>query len=194
MTTVLGVQGDGWSAIGADSLVSDDDGRRYPLGPSTSKIVQRGHYYIAAAGEVRALNILAYVFNPPQPGARSGSKLDRFMISKFVPEMKNAFEDQGYAPSDTKVSAEQGSSVMVSVNGTLYHFGYDYSWIRNTAGVYYAGSGGDVAIGALTALHPEPFEKTEQQDAVEIIKFAIDVASMYDIGTESPSTVIVDNA
>ena len=192
MTTILAVQGDGWAVLGADSLVSDSDGRRYPLGTATSKIVRRGRYHIAAAGDVRGLNILEHVLEPPDPGKKIGPRLDRFIVSKFIPAMRQSFEDHGYAPSDRKEQAEQGSSVVMTVNGTVYHIGYDYSWLRNDLGVYFAGSGGDVGVGALTALCGGDFRSLTTKSAIENIEFAIEVASMYDIGTESPSTVIVD--
>lgn len=192
MTTILAVQGDGWAALAADSLVSDDAGRRFPLGASTQKIVKRGPYYIAAAGDVRGLNILAYVMELPAPGTRTGSKLDKFIVSKFIPAMKGAFEQHGYAPSDRKEQAEQGSSIIIIVNATVYHIGYDYSWLRNDFGVYYAGSGGDVAVGAFTAICDDSMRELDAESTADCMRYSIEIAAMFDIATECPVMTVID--
>lgn len=152
MTTVLAAQGDGWAVVGFDSLVSDEAGRVFFLGQGSSKIAKNGPYLLGAAGDVRAINILAHSFVPPKPGNIVGARLDRFITSKFVPELRSCFEEHGYAAREAKERATHGSVVLVIVNGAIYEIDEDYSWVRDASGVYAAGSGGDFALGAMHAL------------------------------------------
>jgi ATP-dependent protease HslVU (ClpYQ) peptidase subunit len=152
MTTIIAAQGDNWAVIGYDSLVSDEAGRSFVLGRGSSKIVKNGQYLLGAAGDVRAINILAHVFNPPKANELVGVRLDKFITSKFVPALRACFEDQGYAPQQSKETAQHGSVVIVVVNGTAYEIDEDYSWVRDVTGVYTAGTGGDFALGAMYAM------------------------------------------
>ena len=93
MTTIAAVQGDGWSVIGYDSRVSEEDGRSYILPKDNAKVFKNGHYIIGVAGDMRAINILAHVFKPPTCTATTlGIKLDKFMTAVFIPELKETFE------------------------------------------------------------------------------------------------------
>jgi hypothetical protein len=70
MTTIVAVQGDGWAVVGADSRISDE-GRIYSMAKGCGKIVRNADYLFGAAGDLRAINILEHVFNPP-PKVKSG--------------------------------------------------------------------------------------------------------------------------
>jgi len=59
-----------------------------------------------------------------------------------------------------------------------------YSWDRDIRGIYYGGSGGDVALGVMEALHIDKAKTPEQ--AEKIIRRAIEVACMWDIYTSAP--------
>jgi hypothetical protein len=85
VTTIVAVQGPSWAVVGFDSQVTEEGGRSYTLGRGSSKVVKNGPYLLGAAGDVRAINILAYAFTPPKPGPITGIRLDRFVTSKFVP-------------------------------------------------------------------------------------------------------------
>ena len=152
MTTILAVQGDTWAVIGFDSQVSDESGRSFTLGRGSTKVAKNGQYLIGAAGDVRAINILAHVFVPPKPGDITGLRLDRFITSKFIPALRQCFEEQGYAPRDSKERVMHGSVILVVVNGSIYEIDEDYSWVRDSSGVYAAGTGGDYALGAFYAM------------------------------------------
>jgi len=58
MTTLVGVQGNGWCVLGADSKASDIDGSYIYM--RDSKIFANGPTLIAGSGAVRGLNILEY--------------------------------------------------------------------------------------------------------------------------------------
>ena len=181
MTTVLAVQGDGWAVVGFDSLVSDDNGRTFVLGQGSSKVAKNGPYLLGAAGDVRAINILAHAFTPPKPGNIVGARLDRFITSKFVPELRSCFEDHGYASRELKERATHGSVVLAAINGVIYEIDEDYSWVRDASGIYAAGTGGDFAMGALYAMLGEQTASNVAIDKVKkMIKEAISIAIRLD--------------
>ena len=70
MTTIIGIQGESFTLICADSQISDVDDNGYAtqvvtMREGTGKVQSNGRYLIGAAGDVRAINILHHAFTPP---------------------------------------------------------------------------------------------------------------------------------
>jgi len=138
---------------------------------------------------MRAINILHHVFQPPQfTASLKGKKLDQFITSKFVPALRECFEKQGYAvPTEKETSshlAEHGSTVMVSVNGSIYIVDGDYSWTADSTGIYAMGTGSPYALGALQALVSNKTLTPAQ--AKKVALKAISIAAKNDPYTGSP--------
>lgn len=193
MTTIVGVQGDGFSAIVTDSRISSfgEDGYAYQvttLSQSSAKVASNGSYLLGAAGDVRAINILHHAFVPPPPPPNlSGKKLDQFITVKFIPALRECFEKQGYAAPERDNSshiAEHGSTVLLSVNGIIYVIDGDYSWTSDVNGVYSLGTGSSYALGALSVLlgTKERTVKACKDAAMKALK----IAALYDPYTGSP--------
>ena len=178
MTTLIAVQGDGWAVAACDSRYSDDN-QVYLAGGGAAKLSRVGDYLLGAAGDLRAINILSYLFQPPKPGLLFDSKLDRFFVRSFIPALRKCFEENGYA-ADDKGKASHGSIVLAVVNGVAYQVDSDYSWCRDARGVYGFGTGGPYALGALSVLLPA--EKTVQ-NTKKAVRKAVQIASQYDIYT-----------
>jgi hypothetical protein len=66
LTTIAAIQGEGWAVIGYDSRVTEDN-RIFVLPKDSGKVVKNGHYIFGAAGDMRAVNLLAHTFKPPVP-------------------------------------------------------------------------------------------------------------------------------
>lgn len=187
MTTIIAAQGEKWAVVGYDSLVSDEGGRSFILGRGSSKVVKNGQYLLGAAGDVRAINILAHVFAPPKPNELIGTRLDKFVTSKFIPALRACFEDQGYAPRESKETAQHGSVVLVAVNGTIYEIDEDYSWVRGSTGIYTAGTGGDVALGAMHAMsNDRSFDEIGLDGTKKIIRECLAIAVKLDNQSGGP--------
>lgn len=175
MTTLVAIQGDGWSVIGCDSRASDEDGRYMDL--ATHKIVNNNGILIAVSGASRGGNIAQFGWKPPKP--RVNEDLDKFMTKKFIPSLRKEFIAAGFEGKEDGDSAGHDSSLIVSVAGVIYPIFNDYSWDREARNVYYAGSGGDVALGALEALG---FDKVKTPAAAEkVLRKAIEIACKHDI-------------
>lgn len=190
MTTIVGIQGDGFAVVGTDSRISSlgSDGNAYQvstLGTGSSKIAQNGKYLLGAAGDVRALNILHHAFVPPAPLPNiTGKKLDQFITMRFVPVLRDVFEEAGYAPSTKDEQAEQGSTILVVVNSVIYIIESDYSWTSESNGIYAIGSGAPYALGAIQALMPKT-PPTPQQSKNIAIK-ALNITAKFDPYTGPP--------
>jgi ATP-dependent protease HslVU (ClpYQ) peptidase subunit len=194
MTTIIGVQGDGFSVICTDSRVSTMDEGGFAsqimtLGKNSSKVATNGKYLLGAAGDVRAINIIQHVFQPPiPPPGLLGSKLDQFFTTKFIPALRSCFEIQGYASperDDSSHIAEQGSTIICSIHGSIYVVDGDYSWTSDVTGLYALGTGSAYALGAMAILFNKKKTLNPTQIKALCLK-AIAVATKYDPYTGSP--------
>jgi ATP-dependent protease HslVU (ClpYQ) peptidase subunit len=190
MTTIVAVQGPSWAVVGFDSRVTEDTGRSYTLGRGSAKVVKNGQYLLGAAGDVRAINILAYAFQPPKALDLTGIRLDRFMTSKFVPALRECFEDHGYAVKESKEQATHGSTVLAIINGQIYEIDEDYAWVRDTTGIYSFGSGGDYAIGAMFAKAGDDVASLNMVDVQKLIRESLHIAAKLDIGSGPPFHIL----
>lgn len=194
MTTIIGIQGPDYALACTDSRISTMDEGGYAsqittLGVNSSKIAQNGKYFLGAAGDMRAINILHHAFVPPSPVPANitGKKLDNFITTRFVPALRECFEKQGYAAPERDVSnhiAEHASTIMVIVSGTIYVIDGDYSWTSDVNGVYALGTGASYALGALNVLLPP--KKITLPQAKKIAMKAVSIASKYDPYTGAP--------
>lgn len=191
MTTVVGIQGEGFALLATDSRISsfDDKGSAYQyttLGGGSSKVAVNGKYLLGAAGDVRAINILHHAFHPPLCAPTlKGKRLDTFLTTKFIPALRHCFEEHGYSvPHEDKSHlAEHDSTIIIAINGTIYIVEGDYSWTNDATGLYAAGTGSSYALGALQALnHKNP---TPQQAKTIALK-ALNIATKYDPYTGAP--------
>ena len=194
MTTIVAIQGDGFTVVGADTRITSYDTNGVPyqytnLGNGMSKVATKGKYLLGAAGDVRAINILHHVFQPPPVAPNlKGKKLDSFVTGKLIPAIRQCFDAQGYsAPehgTDRVHRAEQDSTVVVAVNGVVYFIESDYSWTSESNGFYACGSGSDYALGALHALVAGKTLSMHQAKQTTIKALA--AAAKFDPGTGGP--------
>jgi ATP-dependent protease HslVU (ClpYQ) peptidase subunit len=103
--------------------------------------------------------------------------------------MRKVFIDGGYDMKEDGDAAEHDSSFLVVVRGTIYPIFEDYSWDRDSRGMYYSGSGGDIALGAMEALLLE-YPYIEAEAAESVVRNAIAIASKWDIHTAQPIIVM----
>jgi ATP-dependent protease HslVU (ClpYQ) peptidase subunit len=191
MTTLAAYQGDGWAVIGADSRATDDTGRIFDL--SNHKIVENGAYLIAVSGSSRGGNIAQQGWVPPKPPLTNDvNKLDVFMTKKFIPQLRKAFINAGFDGKEDGEAAWQDSGFLVVVNGIIYPIFNDYSWDRDIRGIYYSGSGGDVALGAMAALNIQ--DSQDEHEASQILYKAIEKATEFDAYTSAPIHIRIQYA
>lgn len=174
MTTIVGVQREHGCIIVTDSRIVGE-GKIY-LHPNMAKAVEYNNYIVAAAGDLRGLQITLHAWNPPAITAKDKKNLYEFVINKVAPSLKKKLIDEGI--DFTKSSDDDDKfelSVLIAVNGTLFEIDDDFSVTMSQAGLYAIGSGGDYALGALYA----------GADPVEAVR----IASLNNNGTSAPFNV-----
>jgi ATP-dependent protease HslVU (ClpYQ) peptidase subunit len=183
LTTIAAIQGPSWAAIAYDSRVTEEN-RIFVLPKDAGKVVKNGQYIFGAAGDMRAVNLLAHTFKPPVPSPTEvGTKLDKFMASKFVPALKQCFDDAQYGEK-----GEQDSSVLAVIHGRIYEIGNGYDWCLDESGLYALGSGADYALGAM---HSEvEGKKLTLPTARGIVRRAVEIACRLDPSTGAPVQVV----
>jgi ATP-dependent protease HslVU (ClpYQ) peptidase subunit len=174
MTTLVAIQGDGWSVLGCDSRLSDEHGR-FQIA-KTPKIVENNTVLIAGCGSSRASNVLHYGYVQPKPTIKED--LNTYMTTKFIPQMRKNFISAGIDMKEDGDVAQIDGGFLVSVKGQVFSVSEDYSWDTDIRNVYVMGSGGDVALGALAALGVEKIKTINQADTM--IRKAIAIAIKYD--------------
>lgn len=199
MTTIVGVQGDGFCIATADSRISETEGDGFlisqivGLKESNSKLGINGKYILGAAGDLRAINILHHAFSPPTPApSLKGKKLDHFVTVKFIPALRECFEHHGYALPDNDGKshiAEHSSTVFIAINGCIYIVGGDYSWISDSNGLFAIGTGAQYALGAMYASMPKG--KLSINLAKKIALKGVSIAAKFDPYTGAPYHTLV---
>jgi hypothetical protein len=149
---------------------------------ATHKIVENNGILIAGSGAGRGSNIMQFGWKAPRPTA--GVNLDFGVTQTFIPAMRKVFIDAGYDMKEDGDAAAHDSSFLISVKGVIYPIFEDYSWDRDTRGVYYSGSGGDIALGALEAQAVQRLTKPELVE--KAVRKAISIAGQWDIYTAEP--------
>ena len=174
MTTLVAIQGDGWSVMGCDSRLSDEHGR-FQIA-KTPKIVDNNGILIGGCGSSRASNVLHYGYMQPKPTIKED--LNTYMTQKFIPAMRKNFVDAGIDMKEDGDVAQIDGGFIISVKGQVFSVSEDYSWDTDVRNVYVMGSGGDVALGALAALGVEKVNTIKE--AERMIRKAISIAIQYD--------------
>lgn len=189
MTTVAAVQGDGWAVVGADSRVLSGT-RIYSMTRKGGKIASRGSFLIVGSGDVRALNIVLYAFEPPDDiPAGTGRKLDTFFTREVIPQLRRLFDEHKYKVTDTE---DDVFEFIFVVNGVIYLVDKYFTWVRDSSGLYSMGSGGEYAIGVLQA-HKRWHrpKKMDLDDAKLAVREALEISAVLDSGTAAPFNVRV---
>lgn len=195
MTTIIGLQGDGWCVIGADSRITSMDEHGFILSQqvlpeSSSKLISKNGYIIGAAGDVRAINILHHVYEPPVlPKSKQTDGIDQFITKTVVPRLRECFDQQGYSPPDKSErdhQAQQDSTVLIALKARIYIIDNDYSWAQDNTGIYTIGTGSQYARGALNILIGNTTQNLTQEKAIRAVTRALKVSSDHDPYTGPP--------
>lgn len=166
MTTVVAVETHAGVTFAADTRVSG----MYTNDGWVNKVVRNGRFGFAAAGYLRAIQVMEYAKLPDIPKG-DGAVIDRFVTVELIPAMLSAFED-AKTPDETL----KESVLLAAVGGRAYEVCYDGSWTRSPLGFLAVGSGYAFALGAL-ANGATP-------------KAAVETASTFDTGTNGDVRIV----
>lgn len=180
MTTLIAFQHEDFCLIAADTQTTgyDISSDCSPMG----KIAKNGKYLVSAAGLVRGMNLIQHAFNPPAaPRTSKPEVLDKFIVSTFVPALRQTFIKSGYDVKNEGSVASHENDFIVAVNGTLYFIDEVYGVERTKNKIYASGTGMKLALGAADALGLEDVD--DYEEAMEILEQAVKSAIKYDINS-----------
>jgi len=195
MTTIAAIQGDGWVVMGADSQATYYEYRNLYM--KDHKVVDNNGILIAGCGLGRGMNLLQKGWKAPKPPRANmdKDKLDAWMVTKFIPGMRQLFIDGGYDMKDDAEYATFENVFLVSVQGELYVIDEDYSLDRDARNYFTSGSGGDFAQASLyTAAKMGKKIFTDIEVAKKAMETAIDAAKEFDVNSGGESRIYVQEA
>ena len=168
MTTIIGMQWPWGCEIAADGRTSDD-GRPFN-GRSMVKVVARGEYLLAPAGNGGACDYITHAWRPP---AYKGGDVYEFLVAQFSPTLQKALNTNGFVGQKDD---DAGAPMLVAVAGEVYQIASDGTVMEDADGLYGIGTGAPYAIGAIEA-------GAELEEALRI-------AERFDIYTGAPFTIL----
>lgn len=172
MTCIVGLVSEGITYMGGDSSASDG----YTVDAiATPKVFKTGEYLIGWCGSFRFAQIIQYMTGFTSP---SGRDIDAFMAVEFAAEIRKSLKTNKY---DVK---KNESDLLVGLRGRLYRLQTDFSIIRVRTSYDVIGSGTDVALGALHALHPYDIAPRER------VMAALKAATVHGPFIRGPYTII----
>jgi len=172
MTTIVAVVKNGNVTIGADSQVTD--GARPSVHANMQKITKNNGWLIAGSGDSQPCDILQHVFVPPIPTIKERENLYKFMITRFIPAMRECLDENGWKKDEN--DKDSGFNMLFAFDGEVFDIGNDFSVLLNSDGIYGVGSGSPFAIGALYA--------------GASVEKALEIAANNDIYTSGPFQIL----
>lgn len=173
MTTIVGIQGNGWTVMAADSQITDENSKI--ISSATPKIINKSNILIGLRGDARPGDIVAYNWTPP----RVSGDPQEWVVGKMIPSIMKAFDKNSYDYTDK----DADFSFMVSVKGVLFDIGSDLSISCSDYDIYAVGSGKDIALGSAYSTYKN---KEDIQHGIVVAIQAVEAACVYDIHTSKP--------
>lgn len=186
MTCIVALRDNNKVYMGGDAAASDDKtGLIFQrIDPKVFKV---GQYGIGFIDSFRMGQILQYSWVPPKYTLTAGNKnLDKFMRTKFVDSVKEAFRESGYGIfSGNSEDGDQGGVFLVSVAGTGRIFTVDSDFHIGEVDVPYMaeGSGQELALGSLYSTYAV---KTSRKR----VRMALEAAAKFNMSVRPPFTII----
>ena len=182
MTCIVAIAQNGTVYMGSDHAASDDK-TGWIISRKEQKCFKAGQYGIAFTDSFRMGQILQYAWTPPKyTPTKTNSGLDKFMRTKFIESVKDAFRSGGYG-SQVSGQEDEGGIFIVGVCGRLFTVDEDFHVGENVVNYMAEGSGGQLALGALHAT------KNQKNPRLRL-KAALEAATEFNMSVAPPYTYI----
>lgn len=182
MTCIVAIAQNDVVYMAADHAASDEKSG-WILSRKDPKVFKVGQYGIAFTDSFRMGQILQYSWTPPRyTPTKTNSGLDKFMKTKFVESVKEAFRGGGYG-SQVSGQEDEGGIFIVGVCGRIFTIDEDFHVGENIVNYMAEGSGGMFALGSL--------HTTKNQKNPKIrLKLALEAAAEFSMSVAPPFTYI----
>lgn len=172
--------------LGGDSAASDEK-TGLVLQVTDPKVFKVGQYGIGFVESFRMGQILQYSWTPPIYKPTAGFKnLDKFMRTKFVESIKEAFQENGFGKfGQNTEDGDEGGIIIIAVQNTgrIFTMDVDYHVSELSTSYYAEGSGQQIALGSLSSTSSI---KTPRKR----VRMALESASKFIMSVKPPFTII----
>lgn len=148
---------------------------------SDTKVFHLGDLLIGFTSSFRMGQILRY--NISIPNIAKGADLYEWMIKEFVPVIRVAFLEHGFAKIDG--GTEKGGQFIVGIDGSIFIVESDYQVAETLEEYYSIGCGSGYAMGSLYS--------SEGKDPLERVNLALEAATYHSAGVAEPFTILRTN-
>jgi hypothetical protein len=187
MTCIVALIHENKVLLGGDAAASDDKSGLI-FQRTDPKVFKVGQFGIGFVDSFRMGQILQYNWTPPVYKPTAGYRnLDKFIRTKFVESIKEAFQEQGYGKFGTNApeDGDEGGIFLIAVQGAGRIFTMDSDFHIGEADVQYMaeGAGQELALGSLfsTGLIKTPRKR---------VRMALDAAAKFNMSVRPPFTII----
>lgn len=145
MTVIIGFTKNNTIYMGGDRRGSNGYSYKNVEHP---KVFKNGEFLIGYTSSFRFGEILQYDFKPPQQ-SKDITDNKEFMVSKFIPALREALEKGKYSKNDFE---GRSGCALIGYRGSLYELQGDWSILESSNKICSVGSGQDFAMGVMFAL------------------------------------------
>ena len=180
MTCIVAIAQNGIVYMGSDHAASDEKSG-WIISRKEPKCFKVGQYAVAFTDSFRMGQILQYSWKPPVYAAtKTNSGLDKFMRTKFIDSVKDAFRAEGFGSVSQAGQEDEGGIFIVGLQGRIFTIDEDFHVGENIVNYMAEGSGGMFALGALHATKHQKNPKLRMKAALEAAaEFSMSVAPPF---------------
>jgi ATP-dependent protease HslVU (ClpYQ) peptidase subunit len=186
MTCIVALIHENKVLLGGDAAASDDKSGLI-FQRTDPKVFKVGQFGIGFVDSFRMGQILQYQWTPPIYKPTAGYRnLDKFIRTKFVESVKDAFKEQGYGNfSAGTEEGDQGGIFLIAVQGAGRIFTMDSDFHIGEADVQYMaeGAGQELALGSL-------FSTNTIKTPRKRVRMALEAAAKFNMAVRPPFTII----
>lgn len=172
--------------LGGDAAASDEKSGLI-LQTVNPKVFKVGQYGIGFVESFRMGQILQYNWTPPIYKPTAGFKnLDKFMRTKFVESVKEAYQEHGYGRfGNNTEDGDEGGIIIIAVQNTGRIFIMDVDYHVSEVDVDYLaeGSGQQIALGSL-------YSTSTIKTPRKRVRMALEAAQKFIMSVKGPFTII----
>lgn len=186
MTCIVALIHENKVLLGGDAAASDDKSGLI-FQRTDPKVFKVGQFGIGFVDSFRMGQILQYNWTPPVYKPTSGYRnLDKFMRTRFIESVKDAFKEQGYGNfSSATDDGDEGGVFLIAVQGAGRIFTMDSDFHIGEADVQYMaeGAGQELALGSL-------FSTSQIKTPRKRVRTALEAAAKFNMTVRPPFTII----
>lgn len=186
MTCIVALTSGNKVYLGGDSAASDEKSGLI-LQTVDPKVFKVGQYGIGFVESFRMGQILQYNWTPPIYKPTKGFKnLDKFMRTKFVESIKEAYQEHGYGRfGQNTEEGDEGGIIIIAVQNTGRIFIMDVDYHVSEVDVEYLaeGSGQQIALGSL-------YSTSTIKTPRKRVRMALEAAQKFIMSVRGPFTII----